>query len=172
MATHRIPILQGAMPDTSGYVVYEPFSANFGSNNERDPLIARFIDSSSRDGLAGVFGVPQNFDGSTTCNLVILWSSDITTATNVVWDFEYRSHGGNDTESLDQTGTQESALTVTDAAPSAARELLEASIALTDTNFAAGDTVIWELFRDGVASDTMVGDAFLFGLFFEYDDGA
>ena len=77
----------------------------------------------------------------------------------------------NDIESFDQSGIQESGLTVTDAAPSAINERMEVIITLTDSNFAAGDTVQFEFFRDGVGGtpDTMSDNALLFGLFFEYD---
>jgi hypothetical protein len=48
---------------------------------------------------------------------------------------------------------------------------MEISIALTDSNFTADDTVEFALFRDQVdAGDTMAGAALLFDLLFEYDD--
>jgi hypothetical protein len=71
---------------------------------------------------------------------------------------------------LDQAGTQES-VNSNDTAPSAVNERMVFTQALTDGNFAAGDTVTFALARDGTdAGDTMAADAMLFELFFEYDD--
>lgn len=88
----------------------------------------------------------------------------------MVWDFDYRAVGGNDTESLDQSGTQES-VSVTDTAPGAANRRMEVSVNLTSSNLAAGDTVEFLFVRDGTdAADTMAGSAMLFGLEFIYDN--
>ena len=167
MATHRIPILGWAtVPDTSGDVFFEPYSVK-ATNDQWDHLVCVFNDTATRIGLRGRFDVPQNYVG--TANLVVVWTSTATSG-DVEWDFDYRAVGGNDTESLDQSGTQES-VNANDTAPSAAHERMEISISLTDGNFAAGDTVQFELFRDGTdAGDTMAAAAMLFGLFFEYAD--
>jgi hypothetical protein len=88
----------------------------------------------------------------------------------VEWDFDYRAVGGNDSESLDQAGTQES-VNSNDTAPSAAHERMEISIALTDANFAVDDEVEFTLFRDGTdGGDTMAAAAIVFNVFFEYAD--
>lgn len=118
-----------------------------------------------RLGLNGGFTIPKDYVGSAT--LVIVWTSTITTG-DVVWDFEYRAVGGDDSESLDQAGTQES-VSVTDTAPSAANERMEATIALTSANFAVDDEVEFYFARDGTdAADTMAGAAMLFSLIFQY----
>ena len=131
------------------------------------PLLA-FNDSSTRDGASAGFQVPQNYVG--TANLIIEWTAPVATSGDVEWDFEYRAVGGNDTESLDQTGNQES-VNSNDTAPSAINGKMSFSISLTDGNFAAGDDVSFTLFRDGVdAGDTMSDDAILFDLLFEYAD--
>lgn len=167
MATFRLPILGWATtPDTSGNVFLEPYSVK-ATNDTWPGYIFVFDDTSTRDGLNGRFTVPQNYVG--TANLVIVWSSTATSG-DVEWDFDYRAVGGNDTESLDQSGTQES-VNSNDTAPSAANERMEISISLTDGNFAAGDTVQFELFRDGTdAGDTMSAAAMLFEAYFEYAD--
>lgn len=167
MATIRIPILgPGTIPDTSGNVFMEPFSVK-ATNDVWGRMVFVFNDTSTRDGLRGGFSVPKNY--VSTAKIIVVWTSTVTT-NNVVWDFDYRAVGGNDTESLDQSGTQES-VTVTDAAPSAALERLEASMSLTDANLAVDDEVTFELFRDGAnASDNMAGAALLFSLHFEYAD--
>lgn len=167
MATHRIPILGwSTVPDTSGNVFLEPYNVK-ATNDVWDRLVTIFNDTATRIGLAGGFTVPKNYVGS--ANIIVVWTATATTG-NVVWDFDYRAVGGNDAESLDQAGTQE-AVTVTDAAPTAAHRRLEASMALTAANLAVDDEVEFELFRDGVsASDTMAAAAIVVAVLFEYAD--
>lgn len=156
-------------PDNSGNCWAEPYSL-LATNDVWDPMIWRFGASNSaqpttRIGLHGSFVVPQNYVSFPS--IYIHWTSTIITG-NVVWDFECRTVGGDDTTSLDQTGTEES-LTLTDAAPGAANRRLTPGLSLTGTNFAAGETVEFALFRDGVdAADTMAGSAILFDLIFSY----
>ena len=167
MATHRVPILGWAtVPDTSGDVFFEPYSVK-ATNKVWDRMVAIFNDTATRLGLAGGFTVPQNYVG--TANLIVVWTAQATSG-DVEWDFDYRAVGGNDTESLDQAGTQES-VNANDTAPSAINERMEISISLTDSNFATGDSVLFELFRDGTdAGDTMAAAATLFEAYFEYAD--
>lgn len=167
MATQRVPIFGHATrPDTSGNVYQTPLDA-VATNDRWDHLVWVFADTATKDSLFGTFHVPQSY--TDTANLVIEWTANAT-SNDVEWDFAYRAVGGNDTESLDQSGDQQ-AVNSNDTAPSAAFERLELSIALTDGNFAAGDIVQFELSRDGVdAGDTMAADALLFGAYFEYAD--
>lgn len=167
MATHRIPILGwSTTPDgASGNVFFESYDVK-ATNDVWDRLVCIFNDTAARDGLHGGFTVPKNYVG--TAKLVIVWTSTATSG-NVVWDLDYRAVTGNDTESLDQAGNQES-VTVTDAAPAAANNRLEATITLTSGNFAADDEVEFTFFRDGTAADTMAAAAILFALLFEYAD--
>lgn len=168
MATHRLPILGAfTVPDASGDVFFEPYSIK-AAIGLWEHLVAIFNDTSARDGLRGLFNVPQNYVD--TANLIIVWTSTAITG-DVDWDFDYRAVGGNDTESLDQATAQEQ-VTGNDIAPSAAHERMELSISLTDGNFAAGDTVPWELFRDGVTEGGggISAAVILVGLFFEYND--
>ena len=153
------------MPDTSGNVFFEPYNVK-GTNDVWDRLVAIFNDTATRLGLAGGFVVPKNYVGAPA--IIVVWTATAITG-NVVWDLDYRAVGGNDTESLDQVGTQES-VTVTDAAPGAAHRRLEASMALTAANLAVDDEVEFEFFRDGAAADTMAAAAILFSLLFEYSD--
>jgi len=144
----------------------EPYTIN-ATNDVWAPLVFIFPDDSTRTGLHGVFAVPGDYNNN--ADAVIVWTATAI-AGDVEWDFDYRAVGGDDTESLDQAGTQES-VNSNDTAPSAANERMVITIALTDGNFAAGDTVEWALFRDGTdVGDTMAADAMLFELFFEYDD--
>lgn len=167
MATHRIPILnQFTRPDASGNVFWEPFSVK-ATNDVWQMGVWVFNDTATRLLLYGSFMVPQNYVG--TAAIILPWSASATT-NNVVWDFDYRAIGGDDAESLDQATAQE-AVTVTDAAPTAAWNLLTPSASLTASNLAAGDLVEFIIARDGAsASDTMAAAAVLFGAWFQYAD--
>ena len=167
MATHRIPIIgMGSVPDTSGDVFFEPYAIK-ATNDVWDRLVLIFNDTANRDGIHGGFTVPKNYVGS--AKIIVVWTA-IVTSGDVEWDFDYRAVGGDDLESLDQTGTQET-VNINDTAPSAIHERMEASLTLTAGNFAVDDEVEFTLFRDGVdAGDTMVGDAIVFAVLFEYSD--
>ncbi len=167
MATHRIPILGFSMvPDNSGDVFLEPYSIK-ATNDVWKRLVAIFNDTSTRIGLRGSFDVPKDYVGSP--KIIVVWTA-IATSGDVEWDFDYRAVGGNDTESLDQTGTQET-VNINDTAPSAIHERMEAFLALTAANLAIDDTVLFELFRDGVdGGDTMAAAAIVHQLLFEYVD--
>jgi len=167
MATLRIPILSFAtIPDTSGDVFLEPYSVK-ASNDVWDRMVAVFNDTATRIGLSGGFTVPKNYVGS--AKIIVVWTATATTG-DVEWDFDYRAVGGDDTESLDQAGTQES-VNINDTAPSAIHERMEAQLTLTDSNLAADDEVEFELFRDGTdGGDTMAAVAIVFNVLFEYQD--
>lgn len=167
MATHRLPIMGWqTRPDDTGDAFFEPYSIK-ATNDQWQNIVLILNDSGTRIGIYGVFEVPQAYVD--TANLVIVWTSTATSG-DVEYDFDYRAVGGNDTESLDQSGTQET-VNSNDTAPSAAHERMELSIALTDGNFAAGDTVEFLFVRDGTdAGDTIAAAVIIFGLFFEYSD--
>jgi hypothetical protein len=167
MATHIINILgANTVPDTSGSVFVEPYDVK-ASNDVWDFLVFIFNDTATRIGLRGLFRVPQNYVG--TAKIVVEWTATATSG-DVEWDFDYRAIGGNDTESMDQAGTQES-VNSNDTAPGAAHRRLSFELTLTSGNLAAGDLVEFELFRDGTdGGDTMAAAAILFGLFFSYAD--
>jgi putative transposon-encoded protein len=167
MATFRLPVLGFASaPDTSGDVFLESYAVK-ATNDFWKKLVVVFDDTATKIGLHGSFSVPQNYVG--TANLVIVWTSTATSG-DVEWDFDYRAVGGNDSESLDQATAQES-VNANDTAPSATDERMEISIALTDANFLAGDTVSFVLYRDGTdGGDTIAASVTLHDLFFEYAD--
>jgi hypothetical protein len=168
MATHRISLLSGAIPDNSGNVFIEPYTVK-ATNDVWGGLVTIFNDTATRLGLRGFVSVPKNYNSGGTTKIVVVWTSTATSG-NVVWDADYRAVTGDDSESLDQTSNQES-VTVTDAAPGAANRRLEALMTLTAGNLAAGDTLEWELFRDGAnGSDTMAAAAILFDVLLEYTD--
>ena len=167
MATIRRSILGiGTVPDSSGDVFLEPISIKLTAS-PWEYLVVIFNDSGTRIGLHFSFDVPQDYVGA--AKFIVVWTSTAI-AGGVPWDVDYRAVGGNDTESLDQAGTQET-VTVTDAAPSVTEERLEAIITPTAGNFVAGDSVQGTLFRDGVeAADDMAAAAVLQNLLFEYSD--
>ena len=142
MATKRIPIL-GPMtvPDTSGNVYFEPASSNFGTNDLYPHLVLVYADAGTRNGLRGLFEVPQDYVD--TAEIIIVWSSTLTGPAK--FDFDYTAVAGDNAESIDPSADQQSS-TVTDTI-STARRRHEATIDPTDTNFVAGDTVLFELFR-------------------------
>ena len=166
MATHTISMMTNVNPDISGRAWFEPLDVA-ASNDVWRSMIARFKDPTSQQhGIYGHFTVPNNYVGSAA--VLVVWSSTATSG-NCIWRLTYRAVGGDNAESLDQTSNQQQA-SVTDAAPGAAWRRLAATIAVTAANFAAGDLVEWLLERDGVASDTMAADAYLFDLLFSYAD--
>lgn len=174
MATHWHPILNHTLaPDTSGKVWFEPYDI-LATNDVWKHLVVRYDEDgnnnaqiSTRAGVYGAFAVPQNYVGSAV--LLLHWTGTVTSG-NVVWDFDYRTVGGDDTTSLDQSGTEE-AVTGTDAAPTAANRRLQFTINLTSANLAAGETVEFFLANDGVdAADTYAGARLLHGAYLQYAD--
>jgi hypothetical protein len=166
MATHRISVLGvGTIPGSSD-VFFEPYDVK-ATNDVWDRLVCIFNDTANRMGLRGGFTVPKNYVGSP--KIIVVWTSTATTG-DVEWDFDYRAVGGNDAESMDQSGVQES-VNVADTAPGAAHRKLEAELPLTAANLAADDQVPFELFRDGTdGGDTMAAAAIVFDVLFEYGD--
>jgi len=164
MTTRWHDILTGLSPDASGEVFFQPASILATTNPSGSPL-AIFLDSATRDGLFGRFAVPKEYVD--TAVLDILWYTAATSG-DVDWDFEYRANGVG--ESMNQSGSQES-VTVNDLAGTTFI-LMQASISLTDGNFAAEDIVEFTLFRDGVteSSGGIAASVALAGLFFRYND--
>ncbi len=169
-ATRSVSMLNGSLnPDTSGNCWQEPFAV-LATNDVWSGMVYRFGSSNAaapttRIGLTGFFRVPDDYVG--TCKIIPKWTATLTSG-DVAWDLDYRTVSGNDTTSLDQSGTEES-VTVTDTAPGAALRQLLPELSPTSANFAAGETVEWTLFRDGAdAADTMAGSAILIDLLFQY----
>ncbi len=168
MATHRIPIIGHATkPDDTGDCTQQSF-AEIATNGVWDFLVWVFGSTTVRHGFYGTFTVPENYVAG--AKIVVSWSTDQTTGT-VEWDFDYRAVGGDDTESLDQTGTQET-VNVGDVAPSAIWERMNVDLSLTDGNFNPGDTVEFYMVRDGTDGGDNLGGVggVLFTLEFVYTD--
>jgi hypothetical protein len=163
MATHRIPILgPGTVPDTSGEVFFQPYSV-VDAGAVIDPLVLTFNDSGTKDGVRGSFRVPENYVG--TAKLLVVWTANATSGTFVV-DWSVLTRSGAEDMGAAATRTTE---TVTDTKTGTAFAREEASLTLTDADYAAGDEVLFEMFRDTV-TDTMAAPAVVFGVYFEYAD--
>lgn len=167
MATFRVPIFGWQIrPGAAGAVYLQGFDA-FASNDIWKHIVAVWIDSSTKNFMRGSFEVPSNYANSP--EIVVIWTSE-TTSNDVVWDFEYRVVSGNDDESLDQTSEDE-AVSVTDVAPSAAFERLEAKMSLTGSHWSSNATCEYNLSRDGTnSSDTLADNALVFDVMFSYSD--
>lgn len=167
MATHRISILgANTVPDGSGDVFFQIYSIK-ATNDVWKHLVGIFNDTASRDGLYGAFAVPKNYNSGAV--IVVVWTATAV-AGDVEWDFDYRAVGGNDAESLDQAGTQES-VNQNDTAPGAVHRRLECLLALTSGNLAVDDTVEFSLWRDGTdGGDTMAAAAIVHQVLFQYTD--
>lgn len=169
MSTYRLPILNFAtIPDTrltTGNVIIEPMNVNFGSNNRFRHMLVRFLDTATKDGLAGKFKVPKNFVSS--AKIIAVWAATVTSG-SVVWEFDYNKAAAGAT--LDPSTDLETP-TVTTATNGTARIATESSISLTSANFSVDDEVLFLFSRLGSSgSDTMASNAYLFSLLFEYAD--
>lgn len=173
--TRRLPIFGFATrPDDSGKVWWEP-SSILETNDVFDRGWFRIDQDgannaqvSTRVGIYGAFDVPADYDG-TAAAIEVRFSSSVT-AGDTVLDFDYRAVGGDDTESLDQAGTQESVTTGAISGPSAAWERKVATLTLTPGNLAPGDTVQFFLVRDGTdAADTKAGATLIESAYVVYD---
>ncbi len=165
MATLRLPILGGSTNPVSPVFMQPADIIHTTSPSKAMDFIFPF--SSTKDALHGRFAVP--IDYVDTANLVIVWDVNAT-SNDVEWDWDYRTVAGNDAESFNQAGSTGTVGT-NDTAGSAAFERMELTIALTDGDFVAKDTVDFILFRDQVdAGDTTTIAVTLKELFFEYND--
>ena len=163
MPTQRIPVL-GPMtiPDSSSEVFFEPYDvADTGAVVV--PLVVAFNNSGTRDGLRGSFRVPENYVD--TANLLVVWTANATSGT-VAWDWAVLTRSGAEDMGAAATRTSETVVP-TKGGTAFTRE--EATITLTDTDYVAGDEVLFEMFRDTI-TDTMAAKAVVFGVYFEYSD--
>lgn len=168
MATQQISILGGAVPDTTGRCWFEPYDV-YATNDVWKGLVVRFKDPTSGQahGIYGWFVVPQQY--VTSAVVIPVWTTTVTTG-NCRWRFTYRTVGGDDTTSMDQTGSEE-AVRIADVAPGAAHRRLTPPIALTSANFAAGEIVEYLFERQDLsADDTLNSDCVMFDLVFQFSD--
>lgn len=165
MATKQLEIINWhARPDASEDVFFEPASVKM-TTTPFDGQVLIFNNSGNRDGFVGQFKVPEEY--VSTPKILVPWTSTAT-AGDIVLDLDYRAVAIG--ESMNQAA-QETNVTVTDDAPLTTLFLLEAILTPTAGNFAAGDEVQYEVFRDsGDVSDDMGAAIICFGIYFEYSD--
>jgi hypothetical protein len=169
-----VDLLTGSIPDTSGKAWWEPYDI-LATNDVWKGLIMRVDEDatnatqlSTRVGFArGFFRIPKDY--VTAPKIMIYWTSTKTSGV-VAFDCDYRAITGDDAESYDQAGTQESVSTTDTMSGTAHRQMI-ATLTLTAGNLAASDLVEYELFNDGTdGSDTLAGARLIFAAFFRYDD--
>jgi len=165
MATHRQPLIgYGTLPDTSGNMFFEPASVKL-SNDLYGGHVGIFKDSGTKVSLKCRITVPENYVGTPV--IVADIAANATTG-NVVLDVDYRAIA--DGESYDPSTHQES-VTATVTMPGTAFLRKRATLSLTGSNLAPGDTLEVLFSRDGAqAADTLAADLMLFDLTFEYAD--
>lgn len=165
MATRQISIRGGFNPDSSGDVWWGPYS--IGGAINWNPYVIYFVDGGSKVGGDGSFLVPDDYVGN--AQFIIEWTANDTSG-DVVWEMDYGSVGGNDTET--NTGViNETGINVTDTAPSVTHERLQATISTTSTGFAAGDRVFYTLDLDGAdAACTLGTTGIVTDIIFQYTD--
>lgn len=150
--------------DTSGDVFQEPYSIK-DTGAVIDPIVTIFNDSGTKIGARGRFIVPQNYVG--TSKIIALWNANATTG-DAVFDFSYLTR--TDTEDMGAAAT-DTGDTVTTTTDGTAFGLNTSEMTLTAGDFAAGDIVPFEFFRDGAnASDTLAAAVIFWALIFQYSD--
>lgn len=156
------------VPDSAGRAFFEPYSVKATNDIFRHlVLVLNDPAASEAHGVYGAFTIPKNYVGSPV--IVVVWTTTATTG-NIKFDFDYRAVGGDDAESLDQATFQEN-LTVTDVAPSAANERMEATMSLTAGNLAVDDLLEFYFTReDGSGTDTLAAAVTIHDLLFQWTD--
>jgi hypothetical protein len=171
MALHEVPII-GASAKPGANVFFDDI-VEYLANDLVSWVALVFADTDTKDSIAGSFRVPNDYSAATTDpKLKFEWTSPAT-AGDIDVDFDARSIGGNDAETLDPTTFVET-VTVNDIAPGTTLNRMTAEITLTRANYAAGETVYYELSRDGVTesaggmADVLIMNAD--SIVFEYAD--
>lgn len=143
-------------PDTSGGVYQQPFSVEEATKWDVQPFW--FNNSGAQESLLGTFHVPSGYIVTGTTLFIPVWSTATTTASaQVRLSMDYRSVGGNDSESMDQATAQETVAISADK-PTAAWNRLIPEMSATAANFASGDTVEWEFSRISDHADDDLAD--------------
>lgn len=168
MSTHWTPILGWqAVPDSSGQCYFERYDVAATNDVWKHLVLILNDNGSTKTGIYGLFTVPKNYISAP--KIVILWTAIVTTG-NAKFQYEYRTVPGDDANSLDQAGLEET-VTVTDAAPGAVNRRLQASITITAANVAADEVVEFYFnLRGDDAATTIASKCIIHDLLFEYAD--
>lgn len=169
MATQRLPIVP-TNPDTSGNVYWDDYG-NIATNDIwRHGVWAFLAAGNTAIKVWGIFEVPQQFVATAgAVSIYPIWSST-SLAGITVWGFAYRVVQGNNSESLDNASVQE--LEIQQAyAPAAANNRMTTAIGVTASNFVAGATVLFYIYRDkGSPAENLNATTVLHDLYFQYPD--
>ncbi len=151
-------------PDASGDVFAKPYDI-VDTGAVISPMVLIFKDGGAKVGFRGSFRMPEDYVG--TPNLNIVFTANATTG-NVVWDWSVLPRSGTEDMGAAAARTSE---TDTQAGPTTAFNRAEADMPLTAGDYAAGDMVLFELFRDALSgSDTLTAEVAVFSIDFEYAD--
>lgn len=166
MATFKFSVLgPNLRPDTSGNV-YQLSYDLVDTGAVISPFVWVFAQGTTKDGLRGEFIIPQDYVG--TAKMTVLWVANATSGA-AVFDLSYLARTDAEDMGAAATDTTDTVTTTTDAT---AFGLNTSTMTLTAGDFAAGDIVVYELFRDQVdAADTLTAnDVAVFDVLFEYAD--
>jgi len=163
MATFQLPVgPEGMRPDSPCF--FEPYSIK-DTAAALDPTVLIYKNSGTKDGANGSFIVPQNYVG--TAKLIVLWNVNATSG-DAIFDLSYLARTDAEDMGAAATDTTDTVTTTTDGT---AFNLNTSEMTLTAGDFAAGDIVLFELFRDTAnASDTLAADLIVHKVIFEYSD--
>jgi len=163
MATRRKSIFGiGTIPDDSGNVFFERYDVTDTAAAWKG-LVLAFKDSGTKAGVRGSFEVPQDYVGS--AKIVIVWTANETSGT-CVFDWSVLPRSG-----VEDMGAAFARTTETDSTTKGGTAFTRETndITLTDADYAKGDEVLYELFRDSI-TDTMAAKCLVFNAYFEYAD--
>ena len=165
MATFHLDIgSESFTPDASGEVFPSKYSVK-DTGTILDPVVMVYKNSGTKDGAAKSFIVPQNYVG--TAKLIVYWNVNATSG-NAIFDLSYLTRSDAEDMGAAATDTTDTVTTTTDGT---AFNLNTSTMTLTAGDFAAGDIVMVELFRDTAnASDTLAADLMVHKIVFEYAD--
>ncbi len=168
MATHRLSILGGAIPDATGRAFYEPYSVKATNDLFKHMVLILNDPTSNIHGVYGAFSVPKNYVD--TASIIVVFTSTVNTGTAAL-AFDYDSTA--DGETLDEGGSFDEETNGNAVAPATAQFRKELAISLTDSNIVADDTLHFFFTRDGVfgtPNDTMAAALTVVDLLFQYND--
>lgn len=165
MATHRVPVMISPLPhDANSWVA--PYT-NASAGSTQDSFVG-FMSGTADSAFKAVELIPEDYASSP--NFIILWTSE-TTANDVYFEIRHRvMTPGTDEMNISTSPTELSNNTTTSSKPGAVAQVEEESIALTTTDFVAGDPIYFEFWRQASsqAGDTKTDDVTILGTFLEY----
>ena len=140
-----------------------PLSKFTGTNID---IFTRSFDAATDEGCKATIVIPEDVQSGSTITFGFVWFSRTATANATVWNVRYTATGA-DNEAWDAALTTET-VTCTVAGTVNLRDICEVTETLANTGWAANDVISVQLYRDADhASDTLVGDAELEGVYID-----